>query len=243
MINEEGGIDPEQFRMEAMFDRMDAIGKSVLGLTIQCAQCHNHKYDPLTQEEYYRMFAFLNNDHEANVAVYTPERADEAAPRSSRQIREIEADLQHTHARLARADGGVGGAGRGRSAATGSSSGPTSTSESTGGQKYLPLDDGSFLAQGYAPTKHTCELTVKTDLTPITAFRLELLNDPNLPLSGPGRSIKGTGALTEFEVEAAPADAPGKNERGQVRQGHGRRQPARDAARADLRRQERQASG
>ena len=62
MINEEGGIDPEQFRMEAMFDRMDAIGKGVLGLTIQCAQCHNHKYDPLTQEEYYRLFAFLNND-------------------------------------------------------------------------------------------------------------------------------------------------------------------------------------
>ena len=47
MLNEEGGIDPEQFRMEAMFDRMDAIGKSVLGLTIQCAQCHTHKFDPL----------------------------------------------------------------------------------------------------------------------------------------------------------------------------------------------------
>src|SRR5262249_10924706 len=45
MINEEGGVDPEQFRMEAMFDRMDAIGKGVLGLTIQCAQCHSHKYD------------------------------------------------------------------------------------------------------------------------------------------------------------------------------------------------------
>ena len=61
MINEEGGVDPEQFRMEAMFDRMDCIGKGILGLTIQCAQCHSHKYDPLTQEEYYRMFAFLNN--------------------------------------------------------------------------------------------------------------------------------------------------------------------------------------
>ncbi len=73
MINEEGGIDPEQFRMEAMFDRMDALGKSVLGLTIQCAQCHSHKYDPITQEDYYRMFAFLNNSHEANVAVYSPE--------------------------------------------------------------------------------------------------------------------------------------------------------------------------
>lgn len=64
MLNEEEGIDPEQFRMEAMFDRMDAAGKSV-GLTIQCAQCHNHKFDPITQEDYYRLFAFLNNDHES----------------------------------------------------------------------------------------------------------------------------------------------------------------------------------
>ena len=48
MINEEGGVDPEQFRMEAMFDRMDAIGKGVLGLTIQCAQCHDHKFDPIS---------------------------------------------------------------------------------------------------------------------------------------------------------------------------------------------------
>jgi dsRNA-specific ribonuclease len=57
MINEEGGIDPEQFRMEAMFDRMDAIGKSILGLTINCAQCHTHKYDPIKHDEYYRMMA------------------------------------------------------------------------------------------------------------------------------------------------------------------------------------------
>jgi hypothetical protein len=87
---------------------------------------------------------------------------------------------------------------------------PEVDGESTGGQKYLPREDGSFLALGYAPTKHTVKMTVKTDLAPITAFRLELLNDPNLPLGGPGRSIKGAGALTEFRVEAAPADGKGK---------------------------------
>ena len=76
---------------------------------------------------------------------------------------------------------------------------------------------------------------MKTDVAPITAFRLELLNDPNLPLGGPGRSIKGTAALTEFRVEAAPADGNGADDRGEVLAGHGRRQPARDASRADLR--------
>ena len=107
MLNEEGGIDPEQFRMEAMFDRMDAIGKSILGLTIQCAQCHNHKYDPLTQEEYYRIFAFLNNDNEANIAVYTP---DEQRHRADifRRIHEIEAGLRHRNSRLAGANGRLG---------------------------------------------------------------------------------------------------------------------------------------
>jgi hypothetical protein len=79
-----------------------------------------------------------------------------------------------------------------------------------GGQKHYLLADGSILAQGYAPTKDTTEIKVKTTLPNITAFRLELLNDPNLPLGGPGRSIKGACALTEFEVTAAPLDAPSK---------------------------------
>ena len=60
MLNEEGGIDPEEFRMAAMFDRMDTIGKSILGLTLQCSQCHSHKYDPLTHENYYQIFACIN---------------------------------------------------------------------------------------------------------------------------------------------------------------------------------------
>jgi hypothetical protein len=105
MINEEGGVDPEQFRMEAMFDRMDAIGKGVLGLTIQCAQCHNHKYDPLTQEEYYRLFAFLNNDHEANARRLHARGADEAGrppPRRSARSRTTCAPHPDWRERMAR---------------------------------------------------------------------------------------------------------------------------------------------
>ncbi len=107
MINEEGGIDPEQFRMEAMFDRMDAIGKGDAGLTIQCAQCHSHKYDPLTQTEYYRMFAFLNNCHEAQISVYTPTQQAEWQATES-VIRTIEDRLRAGEPRLAAADGGLG---------------------------------------------------------------------------------------------------------------------------------------
>ena len=206
MINEEGGVDPEQFRMESMFDRMEAVGKSILGVTIQCAQCHNHKYDPLTQEEYYRLFAFLNDSHESNIAVYTPEEQMKRAE-LFREIREVESKLQHRSSnwqeRMSRWEEQV---------KTGQPEWivvrPEVEDISTGGQKYSLLKDGSFLAQGFAPTKLRVKMTLKTDVQNITAFRLELLNDPNLPLGGPGRSIKGTAALTEFDVEAAPADAP-----------------------------------
>jgi hypothetical protein len=206
MINEEGGIDPEQFRMEAMFDRMDAIGKSMLGLTIQCAQCHNHKFDPLTQAEYYKIFAFLNNDYEANIAAYAP---DEQMRRADifRQIHTVENELRHHHPDW-----------RQRMHAwedTVKDNQPKWTIvrpqlDASGGQKHYLLDDGSILAQGYAPTKHTTSFTAKSDLKNITAVRLELLNDPNLPLGGPGRSIYGQCALTEFKVSVAPADGSGK---------------------------------
>jgi mono/diheme cytochrome c family protein len=199
MINEEGGIDPEQFRMEAMFDRMDAIGKAVLGVTVQCAQCHNHKYDPLTQEEYYRMFAFLNNSHESAIAVYT------AAEQKKRAeifggVREIEREMQHRTPDWRKRMEQWEAAARANQPEWRIVR-PEVDDISTGGQKYLPMQDGSLLAAGYAPTKHKVKLSFKPGAGRVTAFRLELLNDPNLPLGGPGRSIKGTGALTEFTVE------------------------------------------
>ena len=71
MLNQEGGIEPEQFRVEALVDRMETLGKAFLGLTINCCQCHNHKYDPFAQKEYYQLYAFLNNDDESFVEVPT----------------------------------------------------------------------------------------------------------------------------------------------------------------------------
>lgn len=208
MINLEGGIDPEQFRMEAMFDRMDALGKSILGITIQCAQCHDHKYDPLTQEEYYRLFAFLNNSHEAKIAVYTPEEQARRAELLG-QIQKIKNDLKQRypdwrkrmkkweeHMKHDQPEWVVVR--------------PEVEEFSTEGQKYLPLKDGSLLAQGSAPSGLRVKMTAKTNVRNIAAFRLELLTDSNLPFGGPGRSVLGTAALTEFEVEAAPADDPGQ---------------------------------
>ena len=72
-INQEGGIDPEQFRIDSVFDRVATTGTVWLGLTIGCAQCHDHKFDPIEQKEYYRFFAFFNNQEEPNLTLYDPE--------------------------------------------------------------------------------------------------------------------------------------------------------------------------
>ncbi|MFN3652789.1 MAG: PSD1 and planctomycete cytochrome C domain-containing protein [Armatimonadota bacterium] len=74
LINEEGGTDPEQFRVEAVVDRANTTGAVWLGLTVGCAQCHTHKFDPITQKEYYRLFAFFNTQDEPTLAFPTPEQ-------------------------------------------------------------------------------------------------------------------------------------------------------------------------
>lgn len=205
MINEEGGVDPEQFRMEAMFDRMDAIGKSVLGLTIQCGQCHSHKYDPLTQEEYYRMFAFVNNSHEGSVATYSPEQLQRRAEILGK-IAELESDYRHRRPHWEEKEAAWEEAVRSRQGQW--TIIQTLQDDLSGGQKMYRMKDGSYLCQGYAPTKHTVTIQVTVNAPTITAFRLEQLNDPNLPLGGPGRSIQGTSALTEFKVKTWPIGKP-----------------------------------
>lgn len=66
LINEEGGVDPEQFRVESVVDRVRTTGTVWLGLTIGCAQCHTHKYDPLTHKEYHRLLAYFNSGKDRN---------------------------------------------------------------------------------------------------------------------------------------------------------------------------------
>jgi len=68
LINQEGGTDNEQFRVEAVVDRVNTTGAVWLGLTIACAQCHSHKFDPISQREYYELFAFFNNCEDVNTA-------------------------------------------------------------------------------------------------------------------------------------------------------------------------------
>lgn len=99
-INQEGGIDPEQFRIEAVLDRVNTYGTAFLGLTIACAQCHDHKFDPISQKDYYRLYAFFNNTVEDGHGKNTPggtlefDGESEAKDNRQRDIEEAREDLE-----------------------------------------------------------------------------------------------------------------------------------------------------
>ena len=90
-INQEGGIDKEQFRIDSVFDRVATTGSVWLGLTIGCAQCHDHKFDPIAHKEYYQMFAFLNNQDEPEMKVFDPKTDVKGL---TEEFKEVEAKIK-----------------------------------------------------------------------------------------------------------------------------------------------------
>ncbi len=94
-INQEGGIDPEQFRIESVIDRVNTTGTVFLGLTVGCSQCHDHKYDPISQREYFQLFAFFNNSDEPDLTLASPEEL----ARRDRVEAEVRASLDEARGR------------------------------------------------------------------------------------------------------------------------------------------------
>ena len=72
LTNREGGIDSEEFRVEQVIDRVSTLGTAWLGLTLGCARCHDHKYDPVAQKDFYQLTAFFNTSVERNIEVPLP---------------------------------------------------------------------------------------------------------------------------------------------------------------------------
>jgi hypothetical protein len=204
MLNEEGGIDPEQFRNEAIIERMDVLGKAFLGLTLNCCQCHDHKYDPISQKEYYSLFAFLNNDDEP--AMEVPDQPTQAKREAiKRKIADIQDQLMAQYADLPQK---MEAWEQEMKAMEGTWTvlEPLAYYGSVG-TKFTKLDDNSLLAAGSNPGVSQYTVTAKTSLKGITGFRLEALADANLPSYGPGRAANGNFVLSEFTVAASP-DAP-----------------------------------
>jgi hypothetical protein len=204
LINEEGGTDKNQFRHEAVVDRVNTTAAVWLGLTVGCSQCHSHKFDPITHREYYELFAFFNNTTDVNnkgatVSVARGEMLGHSPepppppPELAAGFAERQAAWEKEQlARLAQ-----------QSAAP-----PgwqpleyVSVSTSSGGQ-LKRLDDNSLLAAGMISNNDAYTVVAKTDLKQVAALRLRVLTHDSLPKQGPGRAGNGNFVLTKVVVAA-----------------------------------------
>ncbi|MBC7368166.1 MAG: PSD1 domain-containing protein [Undibacterium sp.] len=206
MISEEGAIIPEQYRMEGMFDRMDAIGKGVVGVTLQCAQCHTHKFDPITHEDYFRVFAAINNTYDATTRIYGPEKLA-TIDRLHRELAAEEAKLKAAQPGWAKFFAAWSEA---QAAAVAATPWETLTPVEPvwGGGLAHPdvLPDGSVITLGFRASDGDLSFTTTPKLAAgATALRLEALNHGDLIFGGPGRSIDGLFAVSELEVEVLPS--------------------------------------
>ena len=196
MLNEEGAIVAEEFRMVEMFDRMDCLGKAVFGLSTQCAQCHTHKFDPITQDEYYGMFAFLNNSYEAQSWVYT---AEQQARISSIQtaIRAIEDRIRIAHPQWQQELSGWEESIR-KQHVHWTPLEMTEMESISGLNHPTQLGDKSILMRGH-PSNDVFFIS-QPDLNGITGLQLEALTHGDLPFGGPGRGPNGIWGITEIEA-------------------------------------------
>ena len=210
MINDEGGADQEQFRYEAIVDRVNTTGLAFLGLTLGCAQCHFHKYDPIAQREYFQFYAFFNNADEPALDAPTPDELE--------ALRASDAKAEALEVTLLRGDLPDVDAGQPDWEARQLETARRWTvleprgATSQGGAQFLPLADGSLLVEGPSPGADTYDVELTTELTGVTGLRIEALPHPSLRGGGPGRGrVLGDGnfVLSEVTCRFEPAAAPG----------------------------------
>lgn len=232
-VNVEAGTDPEEDRVKQVVDRVNTTATVFLGTTLACAQCHNHKYDPISQKEYYQFFAYFNNTEiesqrrgPATLEFVGPSMKlsmpdDSTAKRQalSTQLEERKSALEklkgEIDSRLAAWEVSLNNASPDQTRSTWHAL-DIADFNSTGGAEGKILGDKSLLVSGARPDTDTYTLTIETDLTNITAFKLETLTDASLPGQGPGRHHpeRPNFVLNEFTVTASPkATARNKKEK------------------------------
>ncbi|MES2706247.1 MAG: PSD1 and planctomycete cytochrome C domain-containing protein [Verrucomicrobiota bacterium] len=212
MLNEEGGIDPLEFRYYAMVDRVATTGATWLGLTLQCAQCHTHKFDPITHHEYFGIMAMLNNADEPDMELPDPAR--------DLQVKERAAKLDTLLAALPERWPAHQGSDADSRKESLNAAFETWLKDQRGHtaawQTVAPVEarsnsplltvqpDKSVLVSGDITKADTYQLKFTNLPAGITALRLEVLPDSSLPARGPGMAYyegpKGDFFMGEFQV-------------------------------------------
>ena len=177
LINQEGGTDREQFRVESVIDRVNTTGAVWLGLTVGCAQCHTHKFDPITHREYYELFAFFNSTEDANNTGPTVDVEQFEILNNSPAPRLVDQPNQPTRAVEWQQVKNL-------------------SSQTKSGTRLKKLKDHSLLLELPAQPKDSYTLSFRSNLEQVAAFRLRTLPDQSLPNRGPGTAGNGNFVLT-----------------------------------------------
>jgi Protein of unknown function (DUF1549)/Protein of unknown function (DUF1553)/Planctomycete cytochrome C len=224
MLNEEGGIDPLEFRFYAMTDRVATTATVWLGLTLGCAQCHTHKFDPIPHRDYYQFMALLNNADEPEMTIPSQDAARRRRELEER-IAALTADLPNrfplpekvngddrrpvAERRKAQLDQRLGEwlAREAKDAVRWTVLTPTQATANV--PRLSVLEDGSIFASGDQSKRDVYTLHFGDVPRPITAIRLEAIPDERLPHGGPGR-IYYEGPFGDFFLSELSLTAGGK---------------------------------
>ncbi|MBI2424235.1 MAG: PSD1 domain-containing protein [Candidatus Hydrogenedentes bacterium] len=220
-INGEGGIIPEEYAVEYVVDRVATTSTTWMGLTMGCVRCHDHKFDPISQKEFYEMYAFFNRVPENgkgeergnDVPYIAVPTAEETARREelTGKIAAVEQELAAPDERL----DGLQRAWEEQLYATFSELNwqpiGNPTVAAVNGAVLTPQADQSLLASGPSPDKEVYEISFEATGA-VRSFKLEIFTDPSLPAGGPGRAPEGNLVISGFEVERTPAGGTGAAE-------------------------------
>jgi len=226
-INGEGGIIAEEWRVETVIDRVETTGQTWLGLSVGCARCHDHKYDPLTQREFYALFALFCNVPETGTIMGSEGRSGgNSDPLHPLPSAEQSAEIARLEKVIADADEAVRAGEKDLAPLVAEWERSIRPAldlpdeiwqplepvdlKSTGGASFRRLEDGSWLVEGAMPPRDTYEIEALLPPGPLGGVRLELLADPSLSGGGGfGRNHNGNVVVNRVEVELAlPGDRP-----------------------------------
>jgi mono/diheme cytochrome c family protein len=214
MTNTEGGVDAEEFRVAAVKDRVDTTVQVWMGLTMGCAKCHSHKYDPITQQDYYRFYALFNQTEDANRGDEAPTRSMPTEEQATR-LAALDAKLKGLRADFDRDTPEIrsGQDAWERSLAAGSfwTTLRPETMTATSGATFRIRPDGAIVVAGPQKQAETYTLTFALPPGEVRSIRLEALKDPSLPNGGPGRKADDPNVVTSEVVVEQAAQPGGKS--------------------------------
>lgn len=204
----------ERVRYEDMDDMLSTTGAAFLGLTVGCARCHDHKYDPIPTRDYYRMLSTFTGTVRSEIELdVNPEQTGKQKAEWKQGLQNLvteqekyEASLQPAFEKFLESDLPTGVNPKGWMVLR------PLASKGSAGTSFTPQEDGSLLVnKGKVPAVENFEISCAAPTRPLTGLRLEALVDSSLPASGPGRSAKGNFQLSKIRVEIQLPDGTRTN--------------------------------